>query len=222
MSAHTVEMHRPEPWAAGLFAVGLCNLLLGIGIVFKTHDLFDFGVFYGSACSWWEGTDPYLRANLNPPHASVLMAPLCALAPYPAWFAWQVLSLVAWVATLVLSWRSRPAPVTFGVIAVTVGAWLDIGAGAYGPISLGARATPDAVMARVQVRLASARGSVARSRAGHQAVSRAGSGTSPAPPAVAADVADGDHHRLLHRRARLRHARRPGVRAMGSVVRPGL
>jgi alpha-1,2-mannosyltransferase/arabinofuranan 3-O-arabinosyltransferase len=113
-------MRRPEPWAAGLFAVGLFNVLLGIGLVFKTHDLFDFGIFHASACGWWHGTDPYAQPNLNPPHASVFMAPLCELAPYPAWLVWQVVNLVAWMAALTLAWRTRPAPVTFGVVAVLV------------------------------------------------------------------------------------------------------
>ena len=120
MERHTEAVRLTDPWAEGLFAVGLCNLLLGIGIVFKTHDLFDFGVFYASACAWWDGTDPYARANLNPPHVSALLTPLCALAPYPAWFLWQVVNLGAWLAALRLAWRARPVPLTFPVVAVLV------------------------------------------------------------------------------------------------------
>lgn len=120
MSPRTAPSHRLERGAPALFAVGLCNLLLGVGIIFKTGDLFDFRVFYSSACGWWLGGDPYVQQNLNPPHASVLMAPLCALAPYPAWFVWQGVNLIAWVAALTLAWRRRPAPLTVGVIAVLV------------------------------------------------------------------------------------------------------
>lgn len=120
MSGHATAKPSHEPWVVGLFVVGLYNLLLGIGLVFKTGELFDFGDFYASACGWWQGTDPYVRPNLNPPHASVLIAPLCALAPYPAWFAWQVVNLVAWLAALRLAWRTRRAPLTFGAIAVLV------------------------------------------------------------------------------------------------------
>jgi hypothetical protein len=116
----TAALQQLEPWAPALFAIGLCNLLIGVGIIFQTNDPFDFRVFYASACGWWHGTDPYALPNLNPPHASVLMAPLCALTPYMAWSVWQIVSLVAWLVALATAWRERPAPLTLPAVAVLV------------------------------------------------------------------------------------------------------
>jgi hypothetical protein len=48
------------------------------------------------------------------------LAPLCALAPYPAWFVWQVVNLAAWLVALRLAWRTRQAPLTLGAVAVLI------------------------------------------------------------------------------------------------------
>jgi len=80
----------------------------------------------------WRATPWTAGPNLNPPVVLLLLRPLASLAPYAAFHAWQAISLLCYLAALLLLARAYPRrslPLTVGWAVSLFGLWQTIFAG---------------------------------------------------------------------------------------------